>query len=160
MPKLKDQLRKTYGRLYVFARADNAKNGNSRWHCVCACSDEIIVQGIDLGKNTNSCGCLRKEVSAARLYKDGRTKHPLYKTWIDMINRCHNPKATQFNDYGGRCIFVHTEWLNSFWQFISDMGPKPSEAHTLDRINNELGYFKLNCRWSTWHEQNSNKRVA
>lgn len=153
-----DRVGQIYGRLTVYSRAANKHNGNSVWNCVCACGNEVEVQGIDLGKNTNSCGCLKSETVRSRRVIDDRTKHPLYKTWINMINRCHNPKATQFNDYGGRMIFVSYAWRESFFQFVEDMGPKPSENHTLDRKNNDEGYSKENCKWSTWEEQNNNQR--
>ncbi len=158
MVNLINRLGKTYGRLTVFSRAPN-RNGNAVWNCVCACGNEVEVQGIDLGKNTNSCGCLKKDTVRSRRVIDDRTKHPLYKTYINMINRCHNPKATQFNDYGGRMIFVCPEWRENFWQFVSDMGPKPSPMYTIDRIDNNAGYSKTNCRWSTHKEQEQNKRV-
>jgi hypothetical protein len=85
-------------------------------------------------------------------------KHPLYYTWANMLSRCSNPKAPNYADYGGRGIFVCQRWFH-FKNFVEDMGIKPSDNHSIDRINNDLGYSPANCKWSTRKEQNSNKRL-
>jgi len=84
-------------------------------------------------------------------------KHPLYSTWKSMISRCNNPNNSSYKYYGGRGIRVCKDWENSFWAFVEDVGEKP-EGKTLDRIDNNLGYNKGNCRWATPEEQMNNKR--
>lgn len=84
------------------------------------------------------------------------SNHPLYSTWKNMRQRCNNPNRPDFKNYGGRGIKVCEEW-NSFLQFCEDMGVKP-EGTSLDRINNDNGYSKDNCRWATRTEQNRNSR--
>ena len=61
-----------------------------------------------------------------------------------------------YNEYGGRGIYVCDEWLN-VKNFINDMFPTYIEGLTLDRINNDFGYFKENCRWATQQEQTLNQ---
>lgn len=84
--------------------------------------------------------------------------HPLYTTWALMISRCFNPKNSGWVNYGGRGITVNESWL-SFKNFANDMYPKPTPLHTLDRIDNDKGYSRENCKWSTRTEQCLNRRV-
>lgn len=83
---------------------------------------------------------------------------PEYRVWASMINRCNNPKNKRFADYGGRGIQVCDAWRNDFRIFLADMGSRPSPQHTINRIDNSLGYFPVNCHWATSQEQMSNRR--
>lgn len=91
-------------------------------------------------------------------HKHGLSKHPVYNTWSNMIQRCSNPKHPSYADYGARGIQVCAEWLD-FLCFWRDMSPSYSKGLTLDRRENDLGYFKRNCRWASRTVQNSNMRV-
>jgi hypothetical protein len=75
-----------------------------------------------------------------------------------MLGRCRNPNDKKYEDYGGRGISVCERWENSFADFLADMGERPSEKHTLDRINNDGNYEPGNCRWATSKQQNNNRR--
>lgn len=81
-----------------------------------------------------------------------------YNCWRNMIDRCVNPNNRVFKYYGGRGICVCARWMNSFRDFFSDIGQRPSPAHSLDRIDNDDGYHPGNCRWATRTEQNNNQR--
>lgn len=86
-------------------------------------------------------------------------KHPLYATWAGMKDRCYNKKSKFYKNYGGRGIKVSKRWKNSFETFVLDIGEKPTNKHSLDRIENDKGYTKSNCRWASRSEQNNNKRT-
>lgn len=79
-----------------------------------------------------------------------------YRVWASMKQRCGNPNNIRYNAYGGRGIRVCDRWAESFENFISDMGYRPSSDHTIDRINVNGNYEAGNCRWVTKHDQYRN----
>lgn len=86
----------------------------------------------------------------------GKSKTPEYHAWVNMKDRCLNPKHKQYKDYGGRGIQICERWLK-LENFFKDMGERPSGL-TLDRINNDGNYEPSNCKWATWKEQQNNRR--
>lgn len=90
-------------------------------------------------------------------FKNNQSTHPLYRTWQDMKRRCYNKNRPEYKNYGGRGIKVCKRWLENFWNFVNDMGEKP-EGYSLERKNNDKGYYPSNCKWASRKDQNSNKR--
>lgn len=81
----------------------------------------------------------------------------IYSIWRGMKRRCHDPKNIGFEYYGSKGIEVCKKWRHSFENFYSDMGDPPSENHTIERKNNNLGYCKSNCTWATPKQQALNR---
>lgn len=142
-----------FGRLIVIKYV-----GKYKYLCRCKCGNKKIIYGYSLiDGTTKSCGCLRKEITAQGSIKHGHCGDKIYKVWDAMIQRCTNPNNRQWKDYGGRGITVCKRWLK-FENFYEDKGKDWEPGLTLERDNNELGYFKDNCYWGTRTEQARNKR--
>lgn len=104
------------------------------------------------------CKKRRAKIKAEGIRRPGRSYHPEYELWGGLKQRCNNPKHRSYKEYGGSGISYDQSW-NSFDAFLRDMGPRPSKNHSVDRIDNKVGYSKLNCRWATKREQVENRRI-
>lgn len=165
-----DLMGQAFGRLRVTARITSTPRGTSRWQAECAvdlggCGRSCAVVGAHLRNGTTrSCGCLRREVAAARQLKHGGARRGAvrteFETWGNMIGRCEDPKCPMFPNYGGRGITVCAEWRRDFAAFFAHVGPKPSPKHSIDRIDNDRGYEPGNVRWATATEQSRNRRCV
>lgn len=127
----------------------------------CACgTTKLVNRSHLLAGRSKSCGCYNLEVLRARVTRHGHSVNgkstTTFNIWMGMFARCHSPTSPAYKRYGGRGIKVCRRW-NKFENFLSDMGERPSRAHSLDRINNDGGYSPSNCRWATRAQQNRNR---
>lgn len=153
-----DLVGQTYGRLVVLAKTKNVGT-NSGWLCRCKCGTEIVASSCHLRTgHTISCGCAQRDAVRASFTKHGLRNTRIYRIWNAMVQRCTDEKASNYHNYGGRGITMDPRWLESVENFYEDMGDPPTSKHSIDRIDNDKGYTKANCRWATVQEQQNNKR--
>ncbi len=154
--KILDLTGKRFGRLVALRR--NGRRGSfAAWDCLCDCGTKrTLTSRALIGGHNKSCGCFRREFTTAKNTKHGLAGTTEFRSWASLRQRCTNPNDEKYPTYGGRGITFCERW-NSFANFFSDMGKKPSLTHTIHRKNNDLGYYPENCTWATPLEQGRNK---
>lgn len=149
---------KVFGRLTVIGYAGTLKNYTS-WYCKCDCDGLIVIRRGSRLRNgdTDSCGCLmhhRMRVAAKkRIRCVGFKNLPEFTVWRGMKTRCNNKNHKFYYRYGGRGIQIKFE---SFFDFLSHVGFRPTESHSIDRIDTNGHYKAGNVRWATKKEQANN----
>lgn len=146
-----------YGKLVVVEKSESrGKHGEVLWLCRCDCGkDRLAIAGNLRAGTALSCGCNSYETRKLH----GMTKTRTFKSWDSMKQRCTNPKAPDYSRYGGRGISIYSKWIESFNNFLTDMGERPHGC-SLDRKDVNGNYDQNNCRWATRSEQQRNKTTS
>lgn len=140
-----------FGRLVGIAFHET-RHGKAHWLFACDCGETTVANGVSVrsGK-TSSCGCLHREVSAARLTVHGhraRKRHPAtYRAWQQINTYCTHPGSPRFRDFGALGVAVHPAWARDYEAFLADMGERPADA-VLERLDERGDFTPANCRWA------------
>lgn len=147
--RFEDHTGKAYHGVTVVGFAGYLKE-YSTWLVECRCGKQFLCRANFFKHRSAGCGC--------RNLLHGGCGTVEYSTWKGMVDRCNNEKHPSYAYYGGRGIKVCRRWRESFAHFLEDVGNRPTERHSLDRINNDGDYCPDNCRWATAKQQVWNSR--
>lgn len=157
---------KRFGRLVVIGFHRLNSRGAIMWHCRCDCGNHYVVSSSHLAQGgTKSCGCLRRQLRTTH----GLSRTPFRDAWRNLLSRCYNKDDEDYQYYGARGIAACESIRATPRRLKELLGDKPT-GMTVDRINNNLGYFcgccaecflnrwPMNLRWATRSQQNANRR--
>lgn len=134
-----------FGELTVLT-TEGVNNSTKLWDCICSCGNSHQVKAVNLlrtARPTKSCGCLQRITASTH----GLTNTPEFKTWTGIKERCLNPNSSSYDHYGERGITICERWLESFENFLEDIGNKPTTTSTIERVNVNGNYEPDNCIW-------------
>jgi len=160
----KDLTGQKFSRLTALNKIRKSPNRSWIWLCQCECGTNIEVVGsLLVNGHTKSCGCLLRELLKARSTKHGysgknKDRHPLYVVWSDIVQRCTNPKNTNYHNYGAKGVSICNEWRTKPLTFIEYWLARGwRKGLEIDRFPNQKGnYCPENCKLSTRPEQTRN----
>jgi hypothetical protein len=180
MPIRHDLTNQTFGNLTVIGPHRQVPYGNTgkvktEWFCHCACGNDCWRQADALiQKQSDSCGCLAKARSLAKIHKaheataianlkhggnrSNRLRIRLYTIWAQMKGRCDNTNHISYKYYGARGITYYPAWgqYEPFEKWAEKSGY--NDSLTIERIDVNQGYSPQNCTWVTQKEQMRNTR--
>lgn len=155
-PRTRNLCNQRFSKLHVIGFARYSKRQQAEWLCKCDCGKFTIIAADFLWRgHTQSCGCLVGDTVKKRSTTHGMSKTSTYGIYCDAKKRCENSKHEYYADYGGRGIEFR---FNSFEEFYAEVGDRPSDKLTIDRIDNDGHYEKGNVAWHTRRVQSRNTR--
>lgn len=148
-----------FGEFTVLGQHSVNRHAKVVWRCQCSCGAFAFPTTGNLrsGGSTRCAGCTEGNRRHGHTWGGGRS--PTYQSWLAMVQRCGNSKQSKrtIDSYRKRGITVCKRWRD-FANFLADMGERPSLSHSIERTDNDKGYFPANCRWATRSEQCRNTR--
>lgn len=161
--KFQDLTGQKFGHLTVlgFAGRMTCIGKHLLWWLRCDCGDirKTSAANFKYGRSF-SCGCQKASSLSKAHTTHGMSTSTEFKSWSSLKRRCLNETSQDWGNYGGRGIKVCDRWIESFENFLEDMGRKPSPSHSIDRIDNNGNYEPSNCRWATTSQQIGNTRLS
>lgn len=156
---------RSIGRWKVISYAGRSIHRRSMWNCVCRCGNTGVISDANLrSRKSRSCGCLKSELITQKSIRSGRSvstgiRSPEYQSWAAMCARVDSTRTDRRGlDYAFRGITICDRW-RKFENFLIDMGKRP-RGTSIERIDNDVGYRKSNCKWGTHSEQVKNRRSS
>lgn len=137
------------------------------WECQCECGtiEKLSADALNyIARQKYHDGCRKCESKYTEIYKkikDDDNYRRTYLAWFNMCSRCNNPENKEYRHYGGRGITVCNEWQESFkafYAYVSSLEHYGEIGRSIDRIDNDKGYYPGNVRWATQKEQCNNRR--
>lgn len=173
-PKVQVRPGMKFNRLKVMCKNIDHISPNGTHHpmflCLCDCGRTLNVSPEQLQNgNTKSCGCYKGDKIGSFNRTHGMSNTTEASIVHNIRQRCNNKNCTQYKDYGGRGI-SYCKTFSKLESFVSIVGERPSKKHTIDRIDNDSGYWcgvceecvahnrPCNVRWATTLEQQNNTR--
>lgn len=156
--QIEDLSGRRFGRLTVIHFDHMNSRHESTWLCQCDCGNETVVTRNSLLRGvTKSCGCYKRDRNIETHTKHGMPNTKIYRVWDAMIRRCENKNNKRYHCYGGRGINVCDEWhdFRNFYDWATHNGYE--EGLSIDRKDNDAGYYPENCRWIDNLTQQNNK---
>ncbi len=155
---INDYIGKKFGQLTVLSEC-NPINKHTSFLVKCDCGVELKLDTYRLvSGHTSSCGCLRRKVCAQKVTTHSLSRHPIYRIWGNMIQRCYDTNSNRYYVYGGKGIKICKEWRNDFksfyhWMILNNW----KKGLQIDRIDNDGNYEPDNCRIVSMKENMNNR---
>lgn len=161
MVKARDYTGEKYGKLTAIKVSEKrTPRGTKLWEFICECGKPHIADMADV-KRSKTVGCkdCNREQLALRYRTHGKSggKSKAYLAWKRIKMRCYNPKERSYDFYNN--LGMDTKYINDSIAFMEHVGEPPDDGkrHSIDRIDNNIGYFEGNMRWATDHQQAANQ---